>query len=140
MRAQSAIEYLIVVGIFAAVLVPLLYVYLYAAHNATEDVMVAQTQKVAKEIIANSQDVYYAAGPARRELKMRIPDFVTEAGSFENNSLFFDTEQRSYVYPSDVPINATWSEEDLRSGIIVIEKKGSGPKIVYICGNYSCLP
>lgn len=88
-KAQVSVEYLITIGFVTVALIPLLLVYYNYTLDSTDDVVATQLNKLAKEIVDASEQVYFLGQPSQTTLNLYIPGDV-ESVSLANFEISFN--------------------------------------------------
>ena len=140
-KSQSAMEYLMVVGLMTAILVPLVYLNFAKTVEVKEDVLIAETNRIGRAMVTSIQDVYYAPGFAKRTLDVQLPDFVTRVYS-EPKGIVFDmttNEGPSTMYFNiDVPVIVNINNSKGIGGLIIIKKDYKVGNFVVVCSEDLC--
>lgn len=74
--AQASFEYLMIIGIIAVIMVPLLIVYSTHIQGSTDEVETAQIMQLARHIVDASDSVYFLGEPSQTQIKAQIPKNV----------------------------------------------------------------
>ncbi len=113
MKAQSAIEYLVMVGIALVIIIPLFLIFSNYVQESSEKVLADKLNVIGNEIINNAKEVYYLGEPSKVTLNIDMPDGV-QGMSIENPT------QSTYFLVFDIsgdptkPKNIDFSSEDIK--------------------------
>jgi uncharacterized protein (UPF0333 family) len=125
-KGQSSIEMLIILGFVVVILVPLIAIYYSQAKDATEQIIMHQADRIAKQVTDNAETVYYLGAPSKTTLHVYMPEKV-ENISIANNELVFTIRvgdlTSEVVQGCDVNITGTIANHP-GIHVIVIEAKG----------------
>lgn len=88
MRAQVAVEYLIIISIAFAILLPFIIYANQLLHNYREDTKISLAKNSVKKLGENIDWVYSQGQPAKLSIAVYIPEDVTEI-SIDNNTISF---------------------------------------------------
>lgn len=105
-KAQFAAEYLIVVAIGMAVLVPAVYfIYGYTTTQA-DDVIYTSINDIGNKITDTAEQVYYMGPPSRFTITATMPDKITRMYILENKELVFvvGDKKDEIAFLSNVPL------------------------------------
>jgi hypothetical protein len=126
-RAQSSIEYLIIVGFAFAVIAVLFVVYYEHDTSTKSQVMVSQVDRIAKKVIDTSETVYFMGEPTRSRIKVFMPTNVKEI-TIAPNSLIFTVQSKEGLsdmdYPSSINLTGNLSATQGIKYISVIAQQG----------------
>ncbi len=75
-QGQVAMEYLMISGIIAVALLPALYLFYNSAQKSSENVNLAQLDKMGKDIVSTAEKIYYQGPPSRTIIEARMPNGV----------------------------------------------------------------
>lgn len=77
-KSQVAVEYLVVLGIALALLIPTVYFFYNTTSTASQSMDAQQIGRIGYEIIANAESVYAMGEPSWVTMDIRLPDsFIT---------------------------------------------------------------
>jgi hypothetical protein len=88
LRAQTAIEYLIIVGFAFAAIAVLFIVYYEHDASTKAQVMISQVDRIAKKIVDSAETVYFMGAPTRSRIKVFMPSNVEEIAITDNEINF----------------------------------------------------
>ncbi len=139
-RGQFSVEYLVITGFVIGMVIIGVSAYYIQSRETKQEVEISELQYVGDQIIGNVESVYYAGGFAKKTLKIRVPDIVTNISVPNEMELVFKIGESDMVFFSDVPIagvNLPQTAGDISGmGDLIIVKNGSN---VIICTSiYGC--
>lgn len=91
-KAQVSIEYILVVGFAFLMLTPLIVIFYTSSNDMNDQVTMSQADKIANEIVAAADQVYYQGPPTKKTLKVYMPENV-ESIIIQNNWIKINTKQ-----------------------------------------------
>jgi len=134
LRAQAAVEYLIVIAFMTAIVVPIAYFYLYTVDVTTEDVIQSTVANIGHTLSDTAKDVYYSSGYAKRTLELNVPQEVLSITGLRTREVVIELQGRMgeqfFFFPGDVPIAVVVNSSLMHGGNFVIEKRNN---VVVIC-------
>jgi uncharacterized protein (UPF0333 family) len=78
MKAQVAMEYLIILGFAFLLTAPLLIIFYTQSNSINDDVTASQSAKAAAEIIDAADQVYYYGAPSQKTISLYFPQNIKE--------------------------------------------------------------
>jgi uncharacterized protein (UPF0333 family) len=76
--AQVSMEYLLIVGFAFLLLVPLIIIFYTSQQDLNEKITSSQGDKIANEIVAAADSVYFQGPPTKKTFRVYMPDDVKE--------------------------------------------------------------
>jgi len=135
-KSQSAMEYLMVMGLMTALLVPIVYLNFAKTVEAEEDVLIAETDRIGKAIVSAVGDVYYSPGFAKRTLEVHLPSFVNRIYA-EPKGIVIEMTTSSgpsvLYYDTNIPVVILINESGGIDGEISIKKDYNIGDFVIVC-------
>lgn len=114
MKAQAAIEFLIIISVALTILVPLILLVNQSLMGYVDDTKISQAKEAVKKLGDNANWVFSQGSPAKVTVEVYIPDGV-ESVSMNNNEILYKirtTAGISDVYYTTVPqVNGTLPEK-----------------------------
>jgi len=131
LRAQAAMEYLMVIALVTALIIPASYIFYKYSQGSNERLKEGQIDKMGNDIIDAAETFYYLGYPSRQDLDEQMPEGVYNITIFNNwaaepkiNELVFYTrfggKQSEKVFFSRVNIKGNFSNRDWAPGAKVI--------------------
>ncbi len=122
---QAATEYIMIVAFAMMVILPATYFFYSYSHATSYRIKESQLNKMAKEILINSEKVYYLGYPSMVTIESQFPDNIKYMQVWRNwsnktNEINFwvdtgsDVSERSY--PGDVNMLGFFDEKSLSEG------------------------
>ncbi len=140
-RSQSAVEYLMVIGIMTAILVPLVVYNFSKTTQMKEDVLIADSKRIGNDITSSVEDVYYAPGFAKRTLDVQVPAFVDRIYT-EPDAIVFDIMTNSgpstLFFKVDVPLIVSINLTSNQASPIYVKKDINAGQYVVVCNADLC--
>ncbi len=121
-KAQVAMEYLMVVSFVILMTIPLIAVFVNQSTNFNDEVSLSQSNKAAQRIIDTANTVYYLGPPSKRTISVYFPEGIRNL-TIQNNSIEVNI-RNEYVFSitGEPQLNGTLDAyEGLRT--ITIEAK-----------------
>ncbi len=146
-RAQSSLEYLLVVALTLAIIVPTTYLFYNYSKESGQEITDAQITKFGRGIIDTAESIFYSGQGSKTVMELNVPDSVGTAVIIDGRELVFNTTTSfgisEIVFFSSVNLTTTGSNcnantcqlPDLASpGLkkVKIESIGSSVKIEVI--------
>ncbi len=110
MKAQSALEYLMVVALTLMIIVPTTYLFYSYSKQSTDQLIYPQINGIGREIISTAESVYYSGEHSRIVMDINMPEKVNDVYILDERELVFEIEGESgnneMVFFSDVNITS----------------------------------
>ena len=125
-KAQTSMEYLIIVGFVAAITVPLIIIFNSHSTEMNENIAANQVDHIAAKIVDAAESVYYLGESSKITFRVNMPKHITSVTIGNNEVVFFVKKlagMDEVVKYSPVLINGSISS---KPGIydIVVESRG----------------
>lgn len=75
-RGQVAIEYLVIMGFAFLMTLPLIVIFFEQQTSANEDISDSQANRIAEEIVASADAVYYLGYPSKKTVRLYFPQGI----------------------------------------------------------------
>jgi uncharacterized protein (UPF0333 family) len=126
-KAQISMEYLVIVGFVAVLVIPMLIIF-YSYADRTEDEIVSnQVQKIGLKIGDSAEAMYYLGEPSRTRIKAYLPKNIRNI-TIGNNEILFIVNTKDgldhIVIYTPIPIQGSIDEHSGYHNII-IKSRGS---------------
>ncbi len=72
-KSQSSMEYLLLVGIAMALIIPLTIIYISYSATAEDTIISEHINKIGTTIVNSAQEVYYHGKPSKTTLEINFP-------------------------------------------------------------------
>lgn len=89
-RSQSSLEYLLVVALTFAIIVPTTYLFYNYSRESTQEIADAQVTKIGKSIVDAAETIFYSGEGSKTTLELNIPDNVDSAILIDGKELVFN--------------------------------------------------
>lgn len=127
MKAQSAIEYLIIVGFALSAVAVLTLVYYEHDSSSKAQIISSQIDRIGKKIVDSAESVYYLGTPTRTTLKMYMPTNIQEV-KVSTKEINFKVRTKEGVsdmeYPSSVNLTGNISSTQGVKYVKIIAQSG----------------
>lgn len=125
-RGQISIEYLVVVGFVAFLVIGVLGVAVFYSSQLKDGIKFYQLENYAEKIISGSESVFYAGQPSRVTITAYLPAGVQSVEIIDDYivvSISTANGLAKSAYKSNVPISGTFSSNEgvKRLSIIALE-------------------
>lgn len=90
MKAQSALEYLMVMAIVFMIIVPTVYLFYSYSKQSTEQMVYPQINDIGRTIINNAESVYYSGKHSKIVIDVDMPDKINDVYVLYNRELVFN--------------------------------------------------
>lgn len=94
---QAAFEYLLITAFGFFLILPIIIIAFTQSASFSSDVTSAQIQKVGNQIIDGVNAVYYSGAPAKKTLKLYLPEGVTSI-AITNSTIQFTVQGSGGAY------------------------------------------
>ena len=74
--SQSSLEYLLVVALTFAIIVPTTYLFYNYSRESSQEIADAQVTKLGKSIVDTAETIFYSGQGSKTTLELNIPDNV----------------------------------------------------------------
>ena len=88
-NAQSALEYLMIIGITLGIIVPTTYFFFRYSSESTVQIVDAQITQIGRIITNTAESVYYSGESSKIILEVNMPESVTNVQILSNRELVF---------------------------------------------------
>lgn len=88
--SQSSLEYLLVVALTFAIIVPMTYLFYNYSRESGQEIADAQITKLGKSIVDTVETVFYSGQGSKTTLELNIPDNVESAVVIDGRELIFN--------------------------------------------------
>jgi|TARA_B100001964_G_C14070895_1_gene525832 hypothetical protein len=89
-KAQSAMEYLMIVALTLGIIVPTTYLFFRYSSESSIEIIDAQINQVGRSIIDTAESVYFSGEGSRIVLELSMPKNVVDINIVANRELVFD--------------------------------------------------
>ena len=96
LKSQVSVEYLLIMGFAAIMVLPLFLIYYSYSSDSTESVATSQALQIARKIVDSSESVYYLGKPSQTTLKLNFPDDI-QSTNLSNYEVVFKIKIRQGV-------------------------------------------
>lgn len=107
-NAQSALEYLMIIALTFAIIVPTVYLFFTYARESNIKIIDSQIDRIGRNIVNTAESIYYSGEHSKTILEFNMPDNIEEVNILSNRELVFTivTEfgNTDIVFFSDVNI------------------------------------
>lgn len=101
-------EYLLVVALTFAIIVPAAYLFYNYSKQSTQEIKDSQITKIGTTIVDTAKFIFYSGEGSKTELELNIPDNINSVDIIDDRELVFKTRtdfgDLDAVFFSDVPI------------------------------------
>ena len=87
-KAQISMEYVVIVGFVAVIVIPMLIVFYTYADRTEDEIVSNQVMKIGYSISDSAESMYYLGEPSRTKLKAYFPQNIRNI-TIGNNELVF---------------------------------------------------
>ena len=112
-RGQSSLEYLLVVAITFAIIIPAAYLFYSYSKESSQDIIDAQLAKIGRDIVDAAESIYYSGQGSKTVLEVSVPDNVDSASIIDGRELVFNITTEfgttEVVFFSSVNLSTTGS-------------------------------
>ncbi len=90
LKSQSSLEYLLVVALTFAIIVPTTYLFYNYSKQSREELSDAHIRKIGIDIIDTAESIFYSGLNSKAMLELNIPDNVVSAVIIDGRELVFN--------------------------------------------------
>lgn len=141
-KGQSSIEFLMIVAVATALLLPTSYFFFSYAQGSTTQIASAQINTAGIAIKQAAEEMYGVGPNSWKTIEIRLPDIIIETGIRNNNELYFTyntqngISQNVYFFDrfniSNLDDCSTECLLDIGSGINRIRVQSTGSSVLLI--------
>jgi len=110
-RSQSSFEYLTIIALTLAIIVPTAYLFFRYSNESTTELLDSQINKIGKEIVDTAEIVYFSGEGSKLILNLNMPEEVTDINILSNRELVFTIStgmgESEAIFFSSVNINSS---------------------------------
>jgi len=88
-KAQSSVEYLVIVALTFAIIVPAAYIFYNYSLESTNEIKDSQVLEIGRTVIDSAQAIYYSGQGSKTVVELRIPDNVYNVSILDGRELSF---------------------------------------------------
>lgn len=90
LKAQSALEYLLVVALTFAIIVPTTYLFYNYSKESSQEITDAQITKLGKSIVDAAETIFYSGEGSKTTLELNVPENIDSAIIIDGRELVFN--------------------------------------------------
>ena len=88
-KGQSSVEYLVIVALTFAVIVPVAYLFYHYSIDSTYEIKDSQVVEMGRDIVDSSQAIYYSGRGSKTVLELTVPDNIYNVSIIDGRELIF---------------------------------------------------
>ncbi|PIN86400.1 hypothetical protein COV19_04940 [Candidatus Woesearchaeota archaeon CG10_big_fil_rev_8_21_14_0_10_44_13] len=139
--AQASVEYLMVVGLVFAIMVPAVYIFYSYSSEVSEGVTESKLVKIGDDLTSAAEEVFYLGEPSKRTVKFDMPAGVIDIEVSPNkNEMVFRTgdyySQKEIISFSNVKMDSLLIPIDYAPGRHSITVQARESDVVLYSGRY----
>lgn len=108
LKGQFSMEYLFVIAFAMSIVLISAYAFFIQSRESTEEQQLATIEIIARDVLSNAENVYYAGPLSKKTLRYTMPQILNNISVTGDNALVFsissDGAIRELAYYADVPI------------------------------------
>ena len=89
-KAQSSLEYLLVVALTFAIIVPTTYLIYNYSKESSQQIIDTQITKLGRSIVDTANTIYYSGQGSKSTLELNMPDNIASAEIIDGRELVFN--------------------------------------------------
>jgi len=124
-KAQSALEYLMVIALVLGIIVPVTYLFFNYTSGSNIEIVDAQVNRIGRNIIDTAESVYYSGKSSKIVVELNMPENVEDVYIIAERELVFkvitELGETETVFFSDIDI--TIAEDDDLTDIAGVGRK-----------------
>mgnify|MGYP001250252327 CR=1 FL=1 len=107
-KAQSAVEYLMIIALTLGIIVPTSYLFFRYSSESNVQIVDVQISQIGRNIMDTAETVYFSGESSKIVLEINMPENVVDVYILANRELVFEVSteigETDVVFFSDVPI------------------------------------
>ena len=122
-KAQVAVEYLMIVGFIAALVIPTIFLYYSYASESIDDINKVQIDRLGRNIIETAERFYYYGHPSKVTIRETMPANVISITVEKDGALHLliinastGGQNSTFSFPTRVKINGTFGPRSFIQG------------------------
>lgn len=122
-KAQSALEYLMIIAITMGVIVPTTYLFFRYSSQSTAEIIDSQVNQIGRSITETAESVYYSGEGSKIVLDVNMPNGVNDIYILASRELVFQIttqigqSEEVFFTAVDIPITSNDASADCISGV-----------------------
>ncbi len=88
--AQSSLEYLLVVALTLAIIVPTTYLFYVYSKESSEEIVDSQITKIGRSIVDAAESIFYSGQGSKTVLELNVPDNINSVSIIDGRELIFN--------------------------------------------------
>jgi uncharacterized protein (UPF0333 family) len=89
-RSQASLEYLLVVALTFAIIVPTTYLFYSYSRESSQEITDAQVTRLGKSIVDTAETVFYSGEGSKTTLDISIPDKIGSVAIIDGREIVFN--------------------------------------------------
>lgn len=89
-KAQSSLEYLLVVALTFAIIVPTTYLFYNYSKESSQEITDAQVTKLGRSIVDAAESIFYSGQGSKTTLELAIPDNIQSVVIIDGREIVFN--------------------------------------------------
>ena len=89
-KGQSSLEYLLIVGITFAIIIPTTYLFYNYSKESSQEISDSQITKIGRDIVDTAELIFYSGQGSKTTLQLNIPKNVEKALIIDGKELVFN--------------------------------------------------
>lgn len=110
MKAQSAMEYLMIIAIVFVIIMPTVYLFYSYSKQSMDQSVYSQVGEIGRVILNNAKSVYYSGEHSKVVIDAYLPDNIQDTYILYNRELVFEIETDSgnneMIFFSDINLTS----------------------------------
>ncbi len=94
-KAQSSLEYLLVVALTFAIIVPTTYLFYNYSKDSSQQITDSQIAKLGRGIVDSAETMFYSGKGSKTTLEVNVPDSIASAVIIDGRELVFNVTTSS---------------------------------------------
>lgn len=90
-KGQSSLEYLLIVALTFAIIIPTTYLFYNYSRESTQEISDAQLTKLGRSIVDTAESIFYSGQGSKTILELNMPENVESAYIIDGKELIFNT-------------------------------------------------
>lgn len=88
--SQSSLEYLMVVALTFAIIIPTTFLFYHYSTESSQEIVDAQITKLGRNLVDTAESIFYSGLGSKTVLRINVPDKVASASIIDGRELVFN--------------------------------------------------
>ena len=89
-KAQSSLEYMLIIAVTFAMVVPTTYIFYNYSKESTDELVDAQIEKIGRSLVDTAESIYYGGVGSKTIIDIIVPGSIASAQIIDGRELVFN--------------------------------------------------